>query len=188
MALIEIKKNPSRTELLVFAGLWTLFFFVLGRMAMWKPAALLFAAAFTGVCWLVSFGLSRDIPRPRQAIGLIVPGVLLLIGGIERLGVQPSAVEYTLWVMGVIGGLVAAFSPAFARRLYAGWMHAAVPIGWTVSHILMGLIYYAVLTPIGLALRMKGHDPLDTRPSRDRATFWADRAPAPTLDRYFRQF
>lgn len=188
MALIEIKKDPTRTELLVFAGLWTLFFFVLGRMAMWKPEALLIAAAFTGLCWLVSFLFCRDIPRRHQLMGLLIPGSLLAIGGVERLGVPAHVVEYTLWGVAAVGGGAAAGVPALARVLYTGWMRAAVPIGWTVSHILMGLIYSAILTPIGLALRLRGHDPLDLKAGGDRASFWNVREPPPTLERYFRQF
>ena len=45
--------------------------------------------------------------------------------------------------------------------MFLGWMYAAFPIGWTISHLLLLAVYYFVLTPVGLALRLTGRDPVD---------------------------
>ena len=42
-------------------------------------------------------------------------------------------------------------------------MFAVFPIGWVVSHLLLGVVYFLVLTPIGLTLRALGRDPLERR-------------------------
>ena len=39
---------------------------------------------------------------------------------------------------------------------YARWMDAGYPIGWTISILLLGSIYFLVVTPIGVVMRLVG--------------------------------
>ena len=50
--------------------------------------------------------------------------------------------------------------PNVRRLLYLGWMRVFYPIGWVVSHLLLAIVYYLVLTPIGLVMRLFGGDPM----------------------------
>jgi len=53
--------------------------------------------------------------------------------------------------------------PPLIRPVFVGLILMTFPIGWVVSHVLLGLIYYVVVTPMGLILRMRGHDPLQLK-------------------------
>ena len=35
------------------------------------------------------------------------------------------------------------------------------PIGFVLSYVILGLLFYAIIAPIGLLLRLFGKDPLD---------------------------
>jgi hypothetical protein len=83
---------------------------------------------------------------------------------------------------------VAFFVPAVARWLWIVWMCAAFPIGWTVSHVLMGVIYYLVVTPIGWLLRLAGRDSMGRTFDRAASTYWVPHRPPESTDSYFRQF
>ena len=74
------------------------------------------------------------------------------------------------------------------RWIYLGWLYAAFPIGWTLSHILLAAGYYLVLTPMGLLARWLREDPLERKLDRDAATYWTERRPPRDVRRYFRQF
>ncbi|AMV17312.1 SxtJ family membrane protein [Planctomyces sp. SH-PL14] len=95
----------------------------------------------------------------------------------------------------VIGGVAAssviaavgAISPQRIVWIYRGWMRIAFPIGWCVSYGLLAATFYLILTPIGLMMRLAGHDPLHRRPNAG-TTFWEERPPAPPADHYLRQF
>lgn len=95
----------------------------------------------------------------------------------------------------VIGGVAAssviaavgAISPQRIVRIYRGWMRIVSPIGWCVSYGLLAATFYLILTPIGLMMRLAGHDPLHRRPNAG-TTFWEERPPAPPADHYLRQF
>ncbi len=65
----------------------------------------------------------------------------------------------------------------------------AFPIGWLVSQVVMVGMYYGVLTPLGLALRATGRDPLALKrsdPPRD--SYWESKPTPEDPRRYFRQY
>jgi hypothetical protein len=43
------------------------------------------------------------------------------------------------------------------RSLYAIWIHIGEVMGWINSHIILGLLYYVVIVPMGLFMRILGH-------------------------------
>jgi hypothetical protein len=67
-------------------------------------------------------------------------------------------------------------------------MLAALPIGWTISHLVLGAVYYLVLTPIGLVMRLLGRDPMQRRFDRSAKSYWIERTPRTDPSRHFRQF
>ncbi|QDU38262.1 hypothetical protein Mal4_25890 [Maioricimonas rarisocia] len=85
-------------------------------------------------------------------------------------------------------GLFGLVVPSRLRLVYVGWMMAVFPIGWLISHAVLVITYYLVLTPIGLILRMRGYDPLGQKFDPDTATYWNDRPPARDAKDYYRQF
>lgn len=85
-------------------------------------------------------------------------------------------------------GLVGLVAPSLVRVVYVVWMALAFPIGWTVSHLMMLVVYYIVLTPIGLVMRLCGRDPMQRRIDRDAKSYWLARSNREDLKSYFRQF
>jgi hypothetical protein len=100
---------------------------------------------------------------------------------LPRVAMAIAAVAVAISIVGL-------FSPAFMRRVWIGMMVGLSPIGWVMSHIILGLIYYLVLTPVGLALRAAGRDPLHRQADREAATYWITRGATPEVERYFRQY
>lgn len=78
--------------------------------------------------------------------------------------------------------------PERLQSLFVIWMLAAFPLGWVMSHLMLAIVYYGVVTPIGLMLRLAGRDSLQQRSRSDATTFWIERPAPPESSRYFRQF
>ena len=93
-----------------------------------------------------------------------------------------------LIVLGVTLGLLGLASEKLCRWLYIGWMYAFFPLGWVISHLVMGIVFYLVLTPIGLVMRLAGHSPIPPGFDRQASSYWTQRPPSPPPERYFRQF
>ena len=62
------------------------------------------------------------------------------------------------------------------------------PIGWIISHALLAIVYYLVITPIGLGMRLFGRDPLQRELHRSAKTYWTPRSTIKDTARYFQQF
>jgi len=60
--------------------------------------------------------------------------------------------------------------PGRLGPIYRGWMQMAVAISKVTTPIFMGVVYFLVLTPTGLIMRILGRKPI--RHSPDGGTFW----------------
>ena len=120
--------------------------------------------------------------------GVLLPVFFAIVGVVvwRRTGALTPATA--VWAAGGTVSALFALWPASRRRIYLGWMYAVYPIGWTVSHLLLGVVYFLVITPIGLALRVLHRHPLERRLDRTATTYWVRHNPADSLKRYLRQF
>ena len=67
-------------------------------------------------------------------------------------------------------------------------MYVTFPIGLVLSHVIIAFIYYVVLTPAGLLLRLFKGDLLARAYDPSATTYWIKRTPQTDTSRYFRQF
>ncbi len=92
-----------------------------------------------------------------------------------------------IWVAAAIGVAIFFAVPPLRKPVYLGWMYAAYPIGWVVSHLLLVIAFYGVFTPVGLLMRALSRDPLAKKFDRSASTYWMPHNPGTDPDRYFRQ-
>ncbi len=85
----------------------------------------------------------------------------------------------------------AAAGLAFPRANLPLWIGLAVvtfPIGFVLSYAIMGLLFFGIITPSGLLLRIFGRDPLERRWLPGASTYWVDAHPVRPKSSYFKQF
>ena len=124
----------------------------------------------------------------RQFAGLVLPLFALLVGAILWWRFGQTTAAWTVCVVAVVVGAAGVVYPALVRPVYLGWMYASYPIGWVIGHVVMGVVFFLVLTPIGLVMRFLGRDPLDRKFDESQASYWQRRDPPSDPSRYFRQF
>lgn len=103
-------------------------------------------------------------------------------------GEARGAVAVVLWAIGTSAGVLALAAPRANRPLYVALSCAGYPIGLVVSHAVLAALFFGVFTPIGLAMRALGRDPLQRALERDRASYWTAVRARKTKASYFRQF
>ena len=91
------------------------------------------------------------------------------------------------WGLAVMVPLAGAVWREGLRRLFVGLSYATYPIGLAVSSVVLVTLYYVVLTPIGLILRLCRYDPLGRRFDRQSGSYWQPRAVRRNPASYFRQ-
>ena len=133
----------------------------------------------------IPFDPSRATLRQFAVLWLVFFGGLALWQGLVRaqtgLATICAALALTIGPIGLI-------RPGWIRPIYVGWMVLAFPIGWTVSQVMLALMFYGLFTPIGLVFRLLGRDALHRTRRPGVESYWAPK-PAPAGPRsYFRQF
>jgi protein-S-isoprenylcysteine O-methyltransferase Ste14 len=99
-----------------------------------------------------------------------------------------ASVALALAVLAAASGLFSLVYPKANLPIYLGLTLAAFPIGFVLSYVIMGTLFYVVIAPIGLVMRLFGHDPMERRIQRDAKSYWVDARPQRARDSYFKQF
>ena len=89
---------------------------------------------------------------------------------------------------GAIVGIAGVLSPAFIRVVYFVWMAAVFPIGFVVSNVLLAVVFYGVVWPIGLLTKLTDRNALQSGLDRETKTYWNVRQSVKDPRRYFRQY
>jgi ABC-type uncharacterized transport system permease subunit len=134
--------------------------------------------------------INRD-PSRRQLnqFGFIWLGFLAVFGGIAWYRFENPTVATWLWIAAVAVPVVGWLVPPFMRLVFVGMSYLAWPIGFVVSHVVLAVVYYLVLTPIGLLMRLVGYDPMTRRAGDAGSSRWVARSTDNRgIERYFRQF
>jgi hypothetical protein len=134
----------------------------------------------------------KKIPMDRKALrnfGLLMACVLLLVGG----WLWWKSAASGPWVLGAAAllALIGLTVPAALKPFYKGWMILAVIMGWVMTRVVLTLVYYLVLTPIGLLGRVFGEQFLQLKLKRSGETnsYWVRRSGPPReKSDYERQF
>ena len=128
-------------------------------------------------------------------IALVGLGVIAALAWFERLvfaggwlGDARETVAFALLGVGALAALLSLIHPKANKGLFIALSGVAYPIGFVLSYVIMGTLFFAVITPTGLVMRALGKDPLEKRFTANAPTYWSQcRSKRPSAS-YFQQF
>ena len=133
--------------------------------------------------------INRNPPRSQLAVfGLIWLVFFAGFGALMLWRGRPWSLVGPVWVMAAVVPAIGWIVPAFMRIVYLGMAYLTFPIGFVLSFVLMVIIYYLVLTPVGLIMRIVGYDPIRRAFEPKAQSYWIARSGDDSAKRYFRQF
>ena len=109
-----------------------------------------------------------------RSFGWVVGGVLLLIAAVLWWR-NDWTTTTTTYVLGGLGSALAVLGltvPTVLLPLYRVWMALAVVLGFIMTRVILTIVYYLVMTPIGLLMRLFGKDPMHRRLDPDASSYW----------------
>jgi hypothetical protein len=110
--------------------------------------------------------------------GLIVGGIFLVIGiwpFVWRGG------DLRLWAVGLGAILVplGLVAPAILRPVFRMWMKIGHILGWINTKIILGILFFGLITPMGMVMRLFGWDSMRRALVPDAKTYRVIRQPRP---------
>jgi hypothetical protein len=92
-----------------------------------------------------------------------------------------------VWGLVATIGIVGLLVPAVMRPGFLLALTITMPIGRVVSYLLLAVLFYVVLMPVGAIFRLIGRDALDRRIDTSASTYWVERPPSSDPRRYLNQ-
>ncbi len=101
--------------------------------------------------------------RAEREFGLIVGGIFALLGGWWFYRGKLGAVAPALLGIGSVLILLGLVFPRSLTLLNRGWMLLAVALSFISTRIILAIVFFLIVTPIGVIKRLTGWDPLRRR-------------------------
>ena len=75
------------------------------------------------------------------------------------------------WILASLLWLPALLMPSILRPVYTTWMKIGHGIGWVNTRIILGVLFYVMVLPMGLVMRMFGKDPMARRMDKSASSY-----------------
>lgn len=108
-----------------------------------------------------------------RTFGLVMGAACLVIAGF---GLWSGSTYWQLWALGAIGFVSAALLwPAILYPLNRAWFWLGLALHRVVNPLVMGVIFFLVITPIGVLMRLCGKRPLGLEFQGGANSYWVSR-------------
>ena len=101
----------------------------------------------------------------------ITMGIILTIIGFFLLWEKNNYFEYSFFLAAAffIPGL---FLPSVLKPVYKAWMALSVVMGFIMTRVIMVIIFYLIVTPLGLIASLTGKNFLDMKIDKSVKSYW----------------
>ena len=128
----------------------------------------------------------NNIRKDNKAIrdfGILIGFILLIIAGILFYKERESYELIILLGIAFIG--LGLGMPIFLKPFYLIWMAFAVILGWFMSRLILVILFYFILTPIGLVGKLFGQNFLGNNFNSSAKSYWNLRDSKSEINQYF---
>lgn len=129
----------------------------------------------------------------QRKFGLVMAAALCVLGLLRsaiRWFIHGSA-PFPLWFFIVAApfAIAALIYPRLLKPVLAVWIKFALAINWVVTHFLLTILFFMVIVPMGITLRLIAEDPLKRKWLPTNETYWEPPEEQPEeFERYRQQF
>ena len=115
----------------------------------------------------------KNIKTGKKAIrefGILIGIILFIIAGVLFYQ-EKESFEIFIWLSVVIVSL-GLMLPIILKPFYLIWMTFAIILGWFMTRFILSILFYVIISPIGLFLRLFGKDILGLHYDRSIKSYW----------------
>ena len=109
-----------------------------------------------------------------RSFGVMFGCIFIIIASLLRLRGEPEELQLCLLALSVLTFLVAIIRPRLLSTPNKLWMKFSLLLARFVSPIILGILFYVLISPLALALRLFGRDELRLK-TKNVVTNWQSR-------------
>lgn len=117
---------------------------------------------------------TRDELKDLRQFGITLSLILILLGAIHFVR-HRMVISQWFFSIGLIVLCLSALKPVLLRSVYAVFLKIAHAIGWFNTRVILIVIFFVVVTPISVIIRIFGKDPLNRKIDKGAPTYWTKR-------------
>jgi hypothetical protein len=118
-------------------------------------------------------------------LSTLLPGIIVALGR----GGEQWRLALLVVALGPLAAILGWFFPLIVRTLHLLAQALSWAIGWTISALIVLVLFFAVMFPLALVLRfVRKRAPLALHPDSSVSTYWEDSPPSTTAESALRQF
>lgn len=122
----------------------------------------------------------KDLRR----FGIVLAGILAVFGTIHHIKHHLLPAHWFAEV-GLVILCIGLLAPRLLKPIYAIFLKVAYAIGWFNTRVILIPIYYVILTPIALIVRISGKDLLNRKIEKTISSYWVTRPSDKILKQQF---
>lgn len=92
--------------------------------------------------------------------GLLIGVIVAVLFGILLPWIRGHSLLLFPWTTAVILWLLAVLTPTTLKPIYQVWMQIGLILGWINTRIILGFIFFGLITPMGVIMRLLNRDPM----------------------------
>ena len=108
-----------------------------------------------------------------RSFGVMIGIIFLLIAGF-LIYKDKESFQMLLYIAGSFIGL-GLLIPILLKPIYILWMAFAIILGWIMTRLILSLLFYVIITPIGVILKIIGKDSLELKKQSVKESYWNQR-------------
>lgn len=106
-----------------------------------------------------------------RKFGLVLAGLIALFFGAIIPWIWGARFPLWPWVSAATLTLIAFALPAWLAPIYKAWTFVGHLLGFINTRIILGVIFYLVVTPFGFFKRMRGYDPMSRIGDKEASSY-----------------
>jgi hypothetical protein len=103
--------------------------------------------------------------------GLVTGGLIPIIFGLLLPWLFERNFPGWPWMVGAVLLIWAAILPKTLKPVYLVWMTLGNALGWINTRIILSIMFYLIILPVGLVMRLTGKDPMAQSITREQRSY-----------------
>ena len=109
-----------------------------------------------------------------RSFGVMFGCIFVIIAALLRLRDEPQKIQFLLLALSFLTFLISFTRPKLLRTPNKLWMKFSLLLARFISPIILGVLFYVLISPLAFALRLFGRDELRLK-TKNLATNWQSR-------------